>query len=112
MNPEDISKFIHGCDVANFKNEDYDGHVGVVMMHHFLSKGEIDVDRFSRDFKIDRNISYDVFDRFNANGLFNDYSWTVKSRNALLSILKHKDKGIVKDWCHIAAVASGFLGKA
>ena len=112
MNPEDISKFIHGCDILNLKNEEYDGHVGIVMMYFFLQKGDIDVDRFARDFKIEKAIAYDVFDRFNANGLFNDYSWTIRSRNALLSMLKHKDKNIAKDWCHIAAIASGFLGKA
>jgi len=111
MNPEDISKFVHGCDINSLNNEEYYGHVGILMMHLFLNRGSIDVDRFCKEYKLSKEIAYEVFDRLNGNGMFNEYSWPIKSRNALMSILKHKDREIVKDWCQIAAVSAGFFGK-
>lgn len=112
MSPEDISRFVHGCDISNFKNEDYLGSLGIAVMHYYLSRGSIDPDRFSREFKLNNKDVYLVCERFSQNGFFLPYNWVCKSRGALLSILRHKDKDVVKDWCQIASVASGFTGKA
>jgi|LauGreDrversion4_2_1035121.scaffolds.fasta_scaffold01102_5 hypothetical protein len=111
MNPEDISKFVHGCDTNNLNDEEYCGHIGILMMHLFLNRGSLDVDRFIKEYKMPKDMAYEVFDRLNANGMFHSYSWPVKSRNALMSILRHKDKEITKDWCQIAAISAGFMGK-
>ena len=49
MNFEDISRFIHGCEVSDFKDSDLEGHVGIMIMHSYLSKPNFDLDRFIKD---------------------------------------------------------------
>jgi hypothetical protein len=111
MNAEDISRFIHGCEVADFKDSDLEGHVGIVIMHNYLSRPNFDLDRFIKDNKLDRKMYIDVSDRLDHNGLYCKYSWPWRSRISLLSALKHKSKTTVRDWCHIAGVSSGYVGK-
>jgi len=69
------------------------------------------LDRFIKDNKLDRTMCINVSDRLEHNGLYCKYSWPWRSRISLLSALKHKSKATVRDWCHIAGVSSGYVGK-
>jgi hypothetical protein len=111
MNPEDISKFIHGCEIGDLKGADFDGHIGILMMYHFLSKSALDVSKFARDNKFNYETCMAIADRFAVNGFMQSSNWVCKSRNSMLSVLKHKSKISVKDWCYVAGVASGYTGK-
>jgi hypothetical protein len=111
MNSEDISRFIHGCEVLDFKGSDLKGHVGIMIMHSYLSKPNFDLDRFIKDNKLEREMCISVSDSFEQNGFYCKYNWPWRSRTSLLSALKHKSKATVRDWCHIAGVASGYVGK-
>lgn len=110
VNCEDISRFIHGCDISSLKGKDFEGHVGVMMMYSYLSKPNFDIDKFSREFRFEIDTCLKVYDRFEKNGMYRKYNWPWKSRFSLLSILKHKSKTCVLDWCHISAMASGYVG--
>lgn len=111
MNCEDISKFVHGCDISELKGRDLDGHIGIMIMYNYLSKPNFDIEKFSKENKIEIDLCLSISDRFEQNGLYLKYNWPWKSRISLLSTLKHKSKSVVRDWCHIAGIASGYVGK-
>lgn len=111
MNPEDISRFINGCDIQGIKGEDFMGHIGIVVMYIFFTNGPIDPSRIAREYKFDTDEVVSVCERLNQNGFFNLYNWPFKSKNYLLSVLKHKNKSCVRDWCQISAISSGYIGK-
>lgn len=111
MNPEDISKFVHGCEIVDLHGNDFEGHVGILMMHHFLSKSSLDLGKFCKEHKLNYDVCMAVADRFAVNGLMQPYSWPNQSKNSMLSVLKHKSKISVRDWCYIAGIASGYTGK-
>ena len=111
MNSEDISRFVHGCDIGSLYGNDLEGHVGIVMMYTYLTRPNFDMDRFSKENQMDIDMCMTVSNRLEDNGLYRKHNWAWRSRLSLLSTLKHKSRSAIKDWCHIAGIASGYIGK-
>ena len=110
MNPEDISKFINGCDYSLMSGRDAQGHIGILIMYAYLSRPNFDLERFSINYRIDMSICIEVYNRIFDNGLFNRHSWPSRNRNDLLSVMKNKDIESIKEWCQIAGISSGYVG--
>ena len=114
MNPKykEIVDIICGnnWNTNEVSNEETDGGYGVAMVVSFLQGTRPKIEYFSRDLGVPIIQLQNAYKRLEVNGIWHKRSWV--KRDPYLMPNQRNQENMLRAWCDIAGLASGFKGKA